>query len=248
MRDVDPAGRRAHRGRPARGRDRPAARASGRRARWPRRCACRSTRATSWPGGRRHRCAGRRDRRRDAAPAVRQRARPATGGWSLQRTVALDRPGQVARPLLAPLEDRAPGGPASSGLADSRPRPIAGGIQFYRAYAGTRPTGTDQLAAARRRPEPPGRDSTPRASPSGSASTCRACSRIPGSATTSFSRAAIRSTSPSTTPSSWCRARSTHRGRWPTRPGKNLDWYVDAAGGYTQAGDNRHSVRHAAER
>jgi hypothetical protein len=23
-------------------------------------------------------------------------------------------------------------------------------------------------------------------------------------------------------------------------PGKSLDWYVDAAGGYTQAGDNRH--------
>jgi hypothetical protein len=23
-------------------------------------------------------------------------------------------------------------------------------------------------------------------------------------------------------------------------PGKNLDWYVDAAGGYTQTGDNRH--------
>ena len=23
-------------------------------------------------------------------------------------------------------------------------------------------------------------------------------------------------------------------------PGKNLDWYVDAAGGYTQQGDNRH--------
>ena len=70
------------------------------------------------------------------------------GEWSLQRTVVIT--GQVKSPgryslrskteRLADLIERA------GGLT---PEAYAGGIQFYRSYDGTRPTGTDQLPCAR---------------------------------------------------------------------------------------------------
>ena len=146
MRDAHPPGRRPDGGRPARGGDRAAAREPAARGRWPRRCACRSTRATSSGAG--------------AAAAAGARRRPGAttplqpydnvlvlrqGEWSLQRTVVADRTGQVPGPLLAPLQDRAADRPDRARRRAHRPRPTPGGIQFYRAYVGNTPTGTDRL-------------------------------------------------------------------------------------------------------
>ncbi len=76
-----PPGRRAHRGRAAARPRSPGSRPSGRRGRWPRRCACRSTRRSSSAGAApgADGATGAGPRRRRAAPALRQRPGAAAG-------------------------------------------------------------------------------------------------------------------------------------------------------------------------
>jgi protein involved in polysaccharide export with SLBB domain len=114
-----------------------------------------------------------------------------------------------------------------------------GGIQFYRAYAGTRPTGTDQLqpvlatngvrrdSAARGLPERVGID-LPRVLKNPS---FRDNIILAGGDSIYI---------PEFNPIVMVLGAVNSPGPVAYSPGRNLDWYVDAAGGYTQTGDNRH--------
>ena len=159
------------------------------------------------------------------------------GEWGLQRTVVLS--GQVKAPgryslrskteRLAALIERA------GGLTGEA---YPGGIQFYRAYAGTRPTGTDQLS-----PVLPGsaarRDSTPRGLPE------RVGIDLPSVLKDTTHRDNIILASgdsiyiPEFNPIVMVQGAVSSPGAVTYTPGKNLDWYVNAAGGYTQPGDRK---------
>jgi protein involved in polysaccharide export with SLBB domain len=161
------------------------------------------------------------------------------GEWGLQRTVVLS--GQVKAPgryslrskteRLADLLERA------GGLTDAA---YAGGIQFYRSYAGTQPTGTDQLSpvlagsVARR-------DTTPRGLPE------RVGIDLPRVLRDAKFRDNIILAGgdsiyiPEFNPIVMVQGAVNSPGAVAYTPGKSLDWYVNAAGGYTQAGDRRHA-------
>jgi protein involved in polysaccharide export with SLBB domain len=160
------------------------------------------------------------------------------GEFSLQRTVVLS--GQVKSPgryslrskteRLSDLIERA------GGLS---PEAYPGGIQFYRAYAGTRPTGADQLqpvlatngvrrdSAARGLPERVGID-LPRVLKNPS---FRDNIVLVGGDSIYI---------PEFNPIVMVLGAVNSPGPVAYTPGKNLDWYVNAAGGYTQTGDTRH--------
>ncbi len=159
-------------------------------------------------------------------------------GWDLQRTVVIA--GQVKAPgryalrtkteRLRDLLDR------TGGLTSEA---YAGGIQFYRAYDGNRPTGTDMLP-----------------------SSLEAKSRRDGlEARQSFERVGIDLPRvledpkhrdniilasgdsiymPEYNPVIIVQGAVNSPGAVAYTPGKNLDWYVNAAGGYTQTGDKAH--------
>jgi protein involved in polysaccharide export with SLBB domain len=160
------------------------------------------------------------------------------GEWALQRTVAIT--GQVKAPgryslrskteRLADLIQRA------GGLT---PQAYAGGIQFYRAYRGTQPTGTDRLRPVL------ASDTQPRDS---------LAPGIPERVGIDLSRV-LRDTTfqdnlilasgdsihiPEYNPIVLVQGAVNSPGAVAYASGKNLDWYVNAAGGYTQAADNRH--------
>ena len=218
-------------------RDRAAARRTARPARWPRPFACRSTRA-SCSAGRGPRVAGGGAQPAASgcpARALRQRAGAPPGrAGRLQRTRGPERTGQVARPLRAPLQDRALGrSDRARRRADRRGVRRAASSSIARTRARD-PAGTDRLpAGALGEPAPRG-TRCPAGCPSGSASTCRGCSRIPSTATTSSWSAATRSYIPEFNPIVMVQGAVNSPGPVAYTPGKNLDWYVDAAGGYTQ--------------
>jgi len=161
------------------------------------------------------------------------------GEWALQRTVVLS--GQVKAPgryslrskteRLADLIERA------GGLTNEA---YAGGIQFYRSYAGTRPTGTDQLSpvltgsAARR-------DTTPRGLPERVGIDLPRVLENPKFRDNIILAGGDSIYIPEFNPIVMVQGAVGSPGAVAYTPGRNLDWYVDAAGGYTQAGDRKHS-------
>lgn len=161
-------------------------------------------------------------------------------GWSRQRTVVLT--GQVKAPgryslhskteRLADLLQRA------GGLTDEA---YAGGIQFYRGFVGNQPSGTDQLPPVL---------STPTRAQRDSAKTRGVPERVGIDLPRVLKDPAFRDNLvlvsgdsiniPEFNPIVLVQGAVNSPGTVAYTPGKSLDWYVDAAGGYTQAGDNRH--------
>jgi protein involved in polysaccharide export with SLBB domain len=159
-------------------------------------------------------------------------------GWDLQRTVVIA--GQVKAPgryalrtkteRLSDLIERA------GGLTTEA---YAGGIEFYRAYDGNRPTGTDRLpstlAATSRRDSIEARQSVERVGID-----------LPGVLRDPKDRDNIILASgdsvyiPEYNPVVMVQGAVNSPGAVAYTPGKNLDWYVNAAGGYTQTGDKDH--------
>jgi protein involved in polysaccharide export with SLBB domain len=159
------------------------------------------------------------------------------GEYGLQRTVVLA--GQVKSPgryslrskteRLADLLERA------GGLTTEA---YPGGIQFYRAYAGTRPAGTDPLrplgASTRRR------DTLSRGVPERVGIDLPRVLKDPKFRDNIILVAGDSVYIPEFDPVVQVQGGVNSPGPVAFTPGKNLDWYVDAAGGYTQTGDNRH--------
>lgn len=159
------------------------------------------------------------------------------GDWSLQRTVVLS--GQVKSPgryslrskteRLADLIERA------GGLT---PEAYAGGIQFYRPYVGNRSTRTDQLKPALE-PEPP-RDTLPRALPERVGIDLPRVLANPKFRDNIILAGGDSIYIPEFDPIVLVQGAVNSPGPVAYTPGRNLDWYVDAAGGYTERGDARH--------
>jgi protein involved in polysaccharide export with SLBB domain len=158
------------------------------------------------------------------------------GEFSLQRSVVLT--GQVKSPgryslrsktdRLADLIQRA------GGLT---PEAYAGGIQFYRNYDGTRPTGRDRLpilAGTARR------DSLPRGAPERVGIDLPRVLRDPKFRDNIIMTGGDSIHIPEFNPLVIVQGAVNAPGPVAYSPGKSLDWYVDAAGGYAQAGDRRH--------
>ncbi|MDQ3136734.1 MAG: SLBB domain-containing protein [Gemmatimonadota bacterium] len=160
------------------------------------------------------------------------------GDWSRQRTIVLS--GQVESPGRYSLKSK------TERLADVIERAggltkdaYAGGIQFYRSYVGTRPTGSDQLEPVLvTTPKP--LDTLPRGLPE------RVGIDLPRVLEDRDFRDNLILTAgdsiniPEYNPIVLVQGAVNSPGPVAYAPGKNLDWYVDAAGGYTQEADNRH--------
>ena len=160
------------------------------------------------------------------------------GDWARQRTVVLS--GQVKSPgryslrskteRLADLIERAGGLTAEA---------YAGGIQFFRPYVGTRPTGTDQLqpvlaSRAERR------DTMPRALPERVGIDLPRVLEDPKFRDNIILAGGDSIHIPEFNPIVLVQGAVNSPGPVAYVPGKNLDWYVNAAGGYTGVGDSRH--------
>jgi polysaccharide biosynthesis/export protein len=160
-------------------------------------------------------------------------------GWDLQRLVYLT--GQVKHPgryalntkteRLGDLLKRA------GGLTDQA---YAGGIQFYRSYStGHRPL--DNLPPRMDQRPPGSRDTLPRGFVE------RVGIDLPRVLKDSKFRDNVILTAgdsiniPEFNPIVIVDGAVNSPGAVPFTPGKNLDWYVNAAGGYTQLGDTKHA-------
>jgi polysaccharide export outer membrane protein len=163
---------------------------------------------------------------------------PRQGEFSLQRTVVLT--GQVKSPGRYSLRSK------TERLSDLIQRAggltgeaYAGGIQFFRSYAGTRPTGTDQLpflaASSAGRS-----DSQPRGLPERVGIDLPRVLRDPKFRDNVILAGGDSVHIPEYNPIVLVQGAVNSPGAVAYTPGKTLDWYVDAAGGYTQTGDNRH--------
>ena len=161
------------------------------------------------------------------------------GEWALQRTVVLS--GQVKSPgryslrskteRLAELIQRA------GGLT---PEAYAGGIQFYRSYAGTRPTGTDQLQQVLASTSAPPRDTAARGLPERVGIDLPRVLGDPKFRDNIILAGGDSIYIPEFNPIIVVQGAVNSPGAVAYTPGKNLDWYVNAAGGYTQAADDHH--------
>jgi polysaccharide biosynthesis/export protein len=160
------------------------------------------------------------------------------GEWSLQRTVVLS--GQVKSPgryslrskteRLADLIERA------GGLTKEA---YAGGIQFYRSYVGNTPAGTDPLQSLAP-PEAVGRDTVPRGLPERVGIDLPRVLKNPRFRDNIILASGDSIHIPEYNPIVLVQGAVNSPGAVAYTPGKNLDWYVDQAGGYTQTGDTRH--------
>jgi protein involved in polysaccharide export with SLBB domain len=158
------------------------------------------------------------------------------GEFSLQRSVILT--GQVKSPgrysLTSKTERLADVIKRAGGLTAEA---YAGGIQFYRAYDGNRPTGTDRLPSLA--PERMRRDSTPRGVPERVGIDLPQVLKDPRFRDNIIMVAGDSVHIPEFNPIVMVQGAVNSPGPVAYSPGKSLDWYVDAAGGYTQAGDRR---------
>jgi protein involved in polysaccharide export with SLBB domain len=160
-------------------------------------------------------------------------------GWDVQRLVYLTgqvkHPGRYAlrtkRERLKDLVKRA------GGLTEQA---YAGGVQFYRSYrAGLQPS-DDQAPRLDKQPQPVG-DTLPRGY------TERVGIDLPKVLEDGDSRDNIILAGgdsihiPEYNPIIMVQGAVNSPGAVPYTPGKSLDWYVDAAGGYTQLSDNKHA-------
>jgi polysaccharide export outer membrane protein len=170
-------------------------------------------------------------------------------GWELQRSVAIT--GQVRYPgrysLLTKTDKLSDVLSRAGGLtAEAYPE----GVQFYRSYTAGRPTGGDPLSPLVATPrayvtprgrELAGRDSVRRSVPE----------RVGIDLAQVLENSDFRDNIvlmggdsihiPEFDPVVMVRGSVNSPGAVAFEPGKNLDWYVDRAGGYTQTGDQGHA-------
>jgi polysaccharide biosynthesis/export protein len=159
------------------------------------------------------------------------------GEYALQRSVVLS--GQVKSPgrytLRSKTERLADVIERAGGLTGEA---YPGGIQFYRAYSGSSPTGHDQLAmiAGRAADE----DSTRRGVPERVGIDLPRVLKDKGDRDNIILVAGDSIHIPEFNSIVLVQGGVNSPGPVAYEPGKNLDWYVDAAGGYSQTGDTRH--------
>jgi polysaccharide biosynthesis/export protein len=157
------------------------------------------------------------------------------GEFSLQRSVVIT--GQVKSPgrysLRSKTERLAEIIARAGGLT---PEAYAGGIQFYRNYDGARPTGKDRLPLiAGSAP----RDSSARGLPERVGIDLPRVLRDPKFRDNIIVAGGDSIHIPEFNPIVMVQGAVNSPGPVAYTPGKSLDWYVDAAGGYTQTGDQR---------
>jgi protein involved in polysaccharide export with SLBB domain len=163
-----------------------------------------------------------------------------TAGWSLQRTVVLT--GQSKAPgryslrskteRLADLLERA------GGLTDQA---YPGGIQFFRSFVGNQPSGTDRLQPLVTRAGRSQRDSArARGTPERVGIDLPRVLKDPKFRDNIILAGGDSIFIPEFNPIVMVQGAVNSPGAVAFTPGKNLDWYVNAAGGYTQAGDDHH--------
>jgi protein involved in polysaccharide export with SLBB domain len=161
-------------------------------------------------------------------------------GWSLQRTVVVT--GQVKAPGRYSLRSK------TERLSDLLARAggltaeaYSGGIQFYRAYSGNQPTGNDGL-----RPVLTSATAAYRDSLRAQGLPERVGIDLPRVLRDSTFRDNIILASgdsihiPEFNPIVLVQGAVNAPGAVAYTPGRSLDWYVNAAGGYTEKGDRRH--------
>ena len=165
-------------------------------------------------------------------------------GWELQRSVAIT--GQVQYPgrySLKSKTDRVSDILARAG--GLTPNAYPQGVQFYRSYTGGRPTGGDPLSPILAEPRPyltaGGRDSVSRSVPERVGIDLRRVLDDPDFRDNVVLVGGDSIHIPEFDPVIMVRGAVNSPGPVAYEPGRNLDWYVDRAGGYTQTGDHAHA-------
>ncbi len=166
-------------------------------------------------------------------------------GWELQRSVAIS--GQVKFPgrySLKSKTDRVSDLLERAGGLTSEAYPE--GVRFYRSYTGGRPTGGDPLSPVLDQPReyqrPTGaRDTVRRSVPERVGIDLAHVLDDPGFRDNMVLMGGDSIHVPEFDPVVMVRGSVNSPGPVAFEPGKNLDWYVDRAGGYTQTGDQGHS-------
>ena len=160
-------------------------------------------------------------------------------GWELQRSVAIT--GQVRFPgrySLLTKSDRVSDIVKRAGGLTGEAYPE--GVQFYRSYTAGRPTGGDPLSPIVSQPrafQPGGRDSVRRSVPERVGIDLARVLDDPGFRDNVLLLGGDSLHIPEFDPIVMVRGGVNSPGPVAFVPGKNLDWYVDRAGGYTQTGD-----------
>jgi protein involved in polysaccharide export with SLBB domain len=159
------------------------------------------------------------------------------GEWDLQRTVVLL--GQVKAPgrysLTSKTERLSDLIARAGGLT---PEAYPGGIQFYRAYAGVEPAGRDRLRRLDT-DRPPPRDSLLRqGAPERVGINLPQVLKDPKSRDNIILASGDSIYIPEFNSIVLVQGGVNSPGPVSYEPGRNLDWYVDAAGGYSQNGDD----------
>ena len=165
-------------------------------------------------------------------------------GWELQRSVAIT--GQVRFPgrysLLSKTDKLSDLVARAGGLTKEA---YAEGVQFYRSYTAGRPTGGDPLSPVLGQPRPytaaGGRDSVRRSVPERVGIDLPKVLDDPGFRDNVVLAGGDSIHIPEFDPVIMVRGAVNSPGPVAFEPGKNLDWYVDRAGGYTQTGDQGHA-------
>jgi protein involved in polysaccharide export with SLBB domain len=125
------------------------------------------------------------------------------------------------------------------------PEAYAQGVQFYRSYTGGRPTGGDPLSPVLAGPRPylaaGGRDSVRRSVTERVGIDLAKVLDDPGFRDNVVLVGGDSIHIPEFDPVIMVRGAVNSPGPVAYEPGKNLDWYVDRAGGYTQTGDQGHA-------
>ena len=165
-------------------------------------------------------------------------------GWELQRSVAIT--GQVRYPgrySLKSKTDRVSDLLARAG--GLTPEAYADGVRFYRSYTGGRPTGGDPLSPVLAGPRPyltaGGRDSVRRSVTERVGIDLSKVMDDPGFRDNVVLAGGDSIHIPEFDPVIMVRGAVNSPGPVAFEPGRNLDWYVDRAGGYTQTGDQGHA-------
>ena len=165
-------------------------------------------------------------------------------GWELQRSVAIT--GQVRYPgrySLLSKTDKVSDLLTRAGGLTSEAYPL--GVQFYRSYTAGRPTGGDPLSPVldepRARLGSGGRDSVRRSAPERIGIDLPKVLDDPGFRDNVVLMGGDSIHIPEFDPVIMVRGAVNSPGPVAYEPGKNLDWYVDRAGGYTQTGDQGHA-------
>ena len=161
-------------------------------------------------------------------------------GWETQRLVYLT--GQVKHPgryalrnktdRLRDLVQRA------GGLTDEA---YSGGIQFYRSYRPGLQPGETQLPRVDQQQPEPARDTLPRGYTERVGIDLPKVLKDKGSRDNVILAGGDSIHIPEYNPIVMVQGTVNSPGAVPYTPGKSLDWYVDAAGGYTQLSDSKHA-------